>query len=95
MKRHEDKSIEDEKFRSVEVSKTCSVIEGKGIYGNWDNKFSHNEREMKWCYRFANIMETKEVKIKIYISDLADRNMPECKTVWPQQCGNGSSYGLG
>jgi hypothetical protein len=40
-------------------------------------------------------METKEVKIKIYISDLADRNMPECKTVWPQQCGNGSSYGLG
>ena len=28
-------------------------------------------------------METKKLKIKINCSHLADRNMRECKTVWP------------
>jgi len=43
---------------------------------------------------FTNSMENKKVKIKICCSHLADRNMRECKTVWPKQLGYGSSHGL-
>ena len=40
-------------------------------------------------------MENKKVKIKIYCSHLADRNMSKCKTVWSKQRGYVSSHGLG
>ena len=30
-------------------------------------------------------MENKKLKIKINCSHLADRNMRECKRVWPKQ----------
>jgi len=40
-------------------------------------------------------MENITVKIEMYSSHLADRNMRECKTVWLKGRGYGSSDGIG
>ena len=41
----------------------------------------------------SKCIETKTGKNKIYSSDLADRNMRECRTIWKAERGSGSSYG--
>jgi len=40
-------------------------------------------------------MENKMVKIKMFSSHLADRNMRECETVWLKGRGYGFSDGIG
>ena len=38
-------------------------------------------------------IETKKIKNQTYLSDLADRNLRECRTIWWTERGSGSSHG--
>ena len=57
----------------------------------WDTKFIRNETEK--LNQVTKSIEIKKVNYNIYSSDLADRNMRKCRTIWRTKRGSGSSHG--